>query len=91
MFLTFTCAYIDRNVIFFNYFAANESQSLAAILRNEEGAIDGALVLLLLGGVPAFYLPSRCSYCSRIQKDKEADRYAQVHQHLIMTPFPLNV
>ena len=54
MFLTFTCAYIDRNIIFLNCFAADESQSLAAILRNEEGAIDGALVLLSLGGVPAF-------------------------------------
>ena len=31
------------------------------------------------------------SYGSRIWKDKEADRYAQVRQHMIMIPFPLNV
>ncbi|KAN0140567.1 hypothetical protein V8E53_001776 [Lactarius tabidus] len=32
--------YQDHNLIFFKYFAADESQSLAAIFRNEEGAID---------------------------------------------------
>ena len=53
MFLTFTCAYVDHNVIFIKYFPADESQSLAAIFRTEEGAIDGVPVLLPLGGVPA--------------------------------------
>ena len=53
MFLTFTCAYVDHNLIFLKYFAADESQSLAAIFRNEEGAIDGVSVPLPLGGVPA--------------------------------------
>ncbi|KAF8263967.1 alcohol oxidase-like protein [Lactarius quietus] len=32
--------YQDHNLIFLKYFAADESQSLAAIFRNEEGAID---------------------------------------------------
>ena len=53
MFLTFTCAYVDHNVIFIKYFPADESQSLAAIFRTEEGAINGVPVLLPLGGVPA--------------------------------------
>lgn len=42
----------DHNLIFLKYFAADESQSLAAIFRNEEGAIDGA-VLSRLGSVSA--------------------------------------
>ncbi|KAH9017282.1 alcohol oxidase-like protein [Lactarius hengduanensis] len=33
--------YQDHNILFIKYFAADESQSLAAIFRNEEGAIDG--------------------------------------------------
>ncbi|KAH9053394.1 alcohol oxidase-like protein [Lactarius vividus] len=32
--------YQDHNILFIKYFAADESQSLAAIFRNEEGAID---------------------------------------------------
>ncbi|KAH8988755.1 alcohol oxidase-like protein [Lactarius hatsudake] len=34
--------YQDHNVLFIKYFAADEAQSLAAIFRNEEGAIDAA-------------------------------------------------
>ncbi|KAI9447383.1 alcohol oxidase-like protein [Lactarius indigo] len=34
--------YQDHNAIFIKYFAADEAQSLAAIFRNEEGAIDAA-------------------------------------------------
>ncbi|KAF8263965.1 alcohol oxidase-like protein [Lactarius quietus] len=34
--------YQDHNVLFIKYFAADESQSLAAIFRFEEGAIDAA-------------------------------------------------
>ena len=46
-FLTLTCAYayVDHNVLFIKNFAADESQSLAAIFRNEEGAIDGGSLL----------------------------------------------
>ena len=47
MFLTLTCAYVDHNLIFLKHFAADESQSLAAIFRNEEGATDGVHVLLV--------------------------------------------
>ena len=35
------CAYEDHNVLFNKYFAADEAQSLAAIFRFEEGAVDG--------------------------------------------------
>ncbi|KAI9453454.1 alcohol oxidase-like protein [Lactarius psammicola] len=34
--------YQDHNVLFINYFAADEAQSLSAIFRNEEGAVDAA-------------------------------------------------
>ncbi|KAH8989703.1 alcohol oxidase-like protein [Lactarius akahatsu] len=34
--------YQDHSVLFIQYFAADEAQSLAAIFRNEEGAIDTA-------------------------------------------------
>ncbi|KAH9013891.1 alcohol oxidase-like protein [Lactarius pseudohatsudake] len=34
--------YRDHNILFIKCFAADESQSLAAIFRNEEGAIDAA-------------------------------------------------
>jgi hypothetical protein len=54
--LTLTCVYADHNLIFFKYFAADESQSLAAIFRNEEGAIDGASILIGGEPVPAFQL-----------------------------------
>jgi hypothetical protein len=37
--------YLDHNILWIKYFAADESQSLAAIFRNEEGAIDGTSVL----------------------------------------------
>jgi hypothetical protein len=37
--------YVDHNLLFIKYFAADESQSLAAIFRNEEGAIDGESIL----------------------------------------------
>ena len=45
--------YADHNLLFIKYFAADESQSLAAIFRNEEGAIDGAFILPSLRGVAA--------------------------------------
>jgi hypothetical protein len=47
-FLTFTCAFAfaDHNILFLKNFAADEAQSLAAIFRNEEGAIDGTLFSL---------------------------------------------
>ena len=36
---------IDHNVLRIKYIAADEAQSLAAIFRNEEGAIDGLSAL----------------------------------------------
>ena len=42
---------IDHNILRIKYFAADEAQSLAAIFRNEEGAIDGTSVLLPSRGV----------------------------------------
>jgi hypothetical protein len=42
---------IDHNILRIKYFAADEAQSLAAIFRNEEGAIDGMSVLPPLRGV----------------------------------------
>ena len=38
------CPYADHNGLTFKYFAADEAQSIDAILRNEEGAIDGGSV-----------------------------------------------
>jgi alcohol oxidase len=38
-FLTCICA--DHNILFIPYFAADEAQTLDAIFRNDEGAIDG--------------------------------------------------
>lgn len=35
------CPCLDHNVLSSKYFAADEAQSLDAIFRNEEGAIDG--------------------------------------------------
>jgi alcohol oxidase len=45
--LTFVCACgADHSVLFIKYFAADEAQSLDAIFRGEEGAVDGMSVLL---------------------------------------------
>ena len=40
-FLTIEYACTDHNSLSFYYSAADEAQSLDAIFRNEEGAIDG--------------------------------------------------
>jgi alcohol oxidase len=42
--LTFGRSCADHNNLSFGYFAADEAQSMDAILRNEEGAIDGESV-----------------------------------------------
>ena len=38
------CPYADHNALSFKYFAADEAQSMDAILHNEEGAFDGGSV-----------------------------------------------
>ena len=40
-FLTFARSCADHNILLARYFAADEAQSLNALFRNEEGAIDG--------------------------------------------------
>jgi alcohol oxidase len=51
--LTFGRPCTDHNALSFKYFAAGEAQSMDAILRNEEGAIDGESVFPpSLRGVP---------------------------------------
>ncbi len=52
-FLTFGCVCADHNIFDLKYFAADEAQSLDAILRNEEGAIDGVVQAATLRGVSA--------------------------------------
>jgi hypothetical protein len=66
------------------YFAADKAQSLDAILRNEEGAIDGEFVYLpLVRSVPA-RATMICS-CSRpVWKDQEGDLDAKVWEHLAL-------
>ena len=47
-------AYAEHNGLFIQYSAADEAQSLAAIFRGEEGAIDGVSIFPhLWRGVPA--------------------------------------
>ena len=82
-FLMFTCGFTDHNIIRTQYIASEEAQSLAAIFRYEEGAIDGVSAPLML--TRALQLTQcRCSCGRGVWKVQERDLNAQVRKSLTL-------
>ena len=77
----FTCGFTDHNILRTPYIASEEAQSLAAIFRYEEGAIDGVSASFM--AVRALQLTRcRCSCGRGVWKVQERDLNAQVRKSL---------